>query len=55
MTHRGREGTYRYARISQAEDWLRLGWVVVADLGPAHGQWSVLAYWPCDCKARVPA
>jgi hypothetical protein len=49
-----REGVYRYARLSLLDAFLRLGWMVAADLGPTHGRWAILVYWPCDCKERVP-
>jgi hypothetical protein len=31
-------------------DWLKVGWMVVADLGEPHGQWSVLMAWRCCCR-----
>jgi hypothetical protein len=31
------------------------GWRFVGDLGPVHGQWSLLMWWCCgDCKDREP-
>lgn len=54
MTH-PREGTYRYARLHQVDDYLRLGWMLGYGLGPTHGHWSIAVYWPCECKERVPA
>lgn len=35
-------------------DWLRLGWMVVADLGPTHGEWSLLMAWICECRCVKP-
>lgn len=43
-----RTGTFQYVRHAQVEVFLRRGWMIVADLGPVHGTWSVLA-WRCDC------
>ena len=43
-----RTGTYRYVRWDRIDEFHRLGWMVVADLGPTHGHWSVLM-WRCDC------
>jgi len=44
-----------YVRHHLVGDYLRLGWMVVGDLGPHHGEFSVLMGWPCDCAHRVPA
>lgn len=41
-------GLLRYVRYPDIDSYHRLGWMVVADLGPTHGQWSVLM-WRCDC------
>ena len=50
-----RDGEYCYARIAHIEDYQLMGWVVVADLGPTHGAWSVLAVWLCECRpAKLP-
>jgi len=50
-----RDADYCYARIVRAEDYLRMGWLFVADLGPTHGAWSVLAVWLCECRsAQLP-
>jgi hypothetical protein len=35
-------------------DYLRLGWMVAADLGPVHGEYSVLMAWPCTCNPAMP-
>lgn len=48
-----RTGTFRYARFQDLEKFLQAGWMVVADLGPTHGQWSCLI-WRCDCKEIKP-
>lgn len=46
---------YHYIRRARMEDWLRLGWMIVAELGPVHGEWSVLGWWPCTtCKIVRP-
>lgn len=43
-----RTGLFRYVRIPDIEDMHKHGWMVVADLGPTHGLWSVLM-WHCEC------
>ena len=43
-----RTGTFRYAKFADIERHHRNGWMMVADLGPTHGMWSVLM-WRCDC------
>lgn len=44
----------RYVVHARIADYLALGWMVVADLGPMHGAYSVLMAWPCDCAAPEP-
>ena len=44
-------GIYRYIRHQHVAAHLALGWMIAADLGPTHGQWSVLM-WHCDCGDR---
>jgi hypothetical protein len=44
---------FRYVRHENIADYERLGWLVVAELHPPHGQYSVLMQWLCDCP--VPA
>lgn len=44
-----RTGTFRYVSWDRLDDYLRMGWWPVADLGLTHGQWSVLC-WHCDCR-----
>ena len=41
--------TFRYVLHERREDYERLGWMVVADLGDYHGQFSVLAEFICSC------
>jgi hypothetical protein len=48
-------GTYHFVRHKSVPTFLQLGWVVCADLGPTHGEWSCLMRWLCDCKPAVPA
>ena len=36
---------YRYVRFRDIPAREAEGWVVCADLGPTHGQWSVLMRW----------
>jgi hypothetical protein len=50
-----REGLYRYVTHNLVPDYLRLGWMAAADLGPIHGQWSILMFWSCGCAVREPA
>jgi hypothetical protein len=42
-----RTGTFRYVLHRKVEEYLKLGWMFVADLGPHHGAYSVLM-WRCD-------
>lgn len=43
-----RTGLFRYVRHDHVPAMERDGWMVVADLGPVHGAWSVLM-WRCEC------
>lgn len=45
---------FRYVLYERVEDYFRLGWAFAADLGPVHGQYSVLMAWPCQCKLVEP-
>lgn len=50
-----RDADYCYARIARAEDYLRMGWLIVDELGPTHGCYSALAVWLCECRpAALP-
>lgn len=43
-------GVFRYIRLPQMLFRLAQGWKIAADLGPTHGEWSVLMWWCCgDC------
>ena len=44
-----RTGLFHYVRHADIDAFHARGWMVVGDLGPAHGRWSVLM-WRCDCK-----
>jgi hypothetical protein len=44
-----RTGLFHYVRHSEIDAFHARGWMVVGDLGPTHGRWSVLM-WRCDCK-----
>jgi hypothetical protein len=44
------DGLYRYATFDALPDYVALGWLPVAQLGP----WSVLVRWLCECEARIP-
>ncbi len=46
--------TYHFVPWLYLDDWLRLGWLPVADLGPTHGEWSCLCQWLCDCPMVHP-
>jgi hypothetical protein len=48
MSREIRNGLFRYVRHKDVDAYLRRGWLVVGDLGPTHGQWSVLC-WGCEC------
>lgn len=36
---------YRYVRHHKIAEYEARGWIVCADLGPTHGQWSVMMEW----------
>ena len=44
-------GIYRYVRHADVADYIAQGWRSVADLGPIHGEWSVLM-WFCSGACR---
>ena len=46
--------TFRYVTYDRIPDYLALGWLVVADLGHPHSQWSVLCEWLCECPCVEP-
>lgn len=48
-----RTGLFRYVRMKQVDGYMRRGWLVVDDLGPTHGRWSVLM-WHCECGEVAP-
>lgn len=48
------DSEYRYAPIERLGDFVALGWMIVADLGPTHGEYSALAAWPCGCPPPLP-
>jgi hypothetical protein len=47
-------GTYHFVRHRNVSDFLQLGWIVCADLGPTHGEWSCLMRWLCNCRPATP-
>jgi hypothetical protein len=49
-----REWHVRYVKHHRVIDYLWLGWMVVADLGSTHGEFSVLMSWPCACRIVEP-
>lgn len=46
--------TFRYIPHDLIPDYLLLGWMIVADLGPIHGCYSVLGEWRCACPEAIP-
>jgi hypothetical protein len=48
-----RTGLFQFVPYPKLPDFLARGWMVVADLGPTHGQWAVLC-WHCECGAVSP-
>lgn len=48
-----RTGLFRYVRHQDADAFMRRGWLIVRNLGPTHGQWSVLM-WHCECGEVSP-
>lgn len=48
-----RTGLFRYVRHVDVFSFMKRGWMVAADLGPTHGQWSVLM-WHCECGEVLP-
>lgn len=52
--HPERLRTFRYVSWNDLEDYLRLGWLPAADLGPTHGEWSTLCEWLCQCEQVTP-
>lgn len=48
-----RTGLFRYVRHADVFSFMERGWMVAADLGPTHGQWSVLM-WHCECGEHDP-
>lgn len=44
-------GVFRYVRHADIPAYHREGWMVVDDLGPTHGVWSVLM-WHCECEVK---
>ena len=46
-----RTGLFRYVLHSKVDQFLRCGWMVIADLGETHGVYSVLM-WRCDCPEK---
>jgi hypothetical protein len=43
-----RTGKFQYVPYEKVEFFHLCGWMIVADLGPTHGLYSVLM-WRCDC------
>lgn len=49
------EQIFHFVRKTEAEDWLRLGWLPLNCLeGTGHGDWSILMQWLCDCPMVKP-
>jgi hypothetical protein len=47
--------TYRLCRHGVLLRALALGWILSADLGAVHGEWSVLVEWPHPGEGPWPA
>lgn len=45
---------FRMVLHERIPEYLALGWLVVADLGPIHGEWSMMMQWLCDCPMVEP-
>ena len=45
---------FRYVIYNRVFNYMRLGWMVAADLGPPHSEYSCLMCWPCSCKCVEP-
>lgn len=46
---------FHWVRLSDVDDWLKCGWVMVPANGPAHHHdYSFLMEWLCDCQMRKP-
>jgi len=50
----GRTWHVRYVRHHLVMDYLLLGWMVAADMGPHGGQYCVIMSWLCQCKIVEP-
>ena len=48
------EKVFKYVSWSDLDDFLRCGWLPIADLGMPHGQWSFLCEWRCRCAMPLP-
>jgi hypothetical protein len=46
--------TFRFVRWHLLPDYLLLGWLPVADLGPPHSQYVTLCEWLCECPCKEP-
>jgi hypothetical protein len=44
----------RYVRHHLVEDYLQLGWMVIADMGPHGGQYCIIMKWSCTCPMVEP-
>jgi hypothetical protein len=48
------DAIFRYVPIDLLREYVEIGWLPVADLGPPHSHYSLLAAWLCKCPASVP-
>lgn len=39
----------KFIRHTEAEDYCRLGWMIIDWLPGPHGAWSCLGEWCCQC------
>ncbi len=50
----GKVTCFRYVPHRRRDAYARMGWAVVADLGPHHGIYCVLMEWRGDGEPREP-
>ena len=48
-----RTGLFCFVRHPDVYGYMSRGWMIVRDLGPTHGAWSVLM-WHCECGQVTP-
>lgn len=48
------ERFFRYVLHERIADYLQLGWMLCAPLGPPHDEYAVLMCWLCNCGCVEP-